>query len=166
MQASGKDSPNTRRTLSVQGHDYQHFSLPAASDILGDISRLPMSLKVLLENILRHEDGRADEVDDAWEPQYPAPPSSAERSRTDFAASVLRLLDVSGSDTDVVRLLTDADGGLAQYSANVSMRNDAPDLGPDERALAAMVLQRGIRALELVRTLIAGESRDNRAVRP
>ena len=49
MQASGKDSPNTRRTLSVQGHDYEYFSLPAASDILGDISRLPMSLKVLLE---------------------------------------------------------------------------------------------------------------------
>ena len=65
MQASGKDSPNTRRTLSVQGHDYEYFSLPAASDILGDISRLPMSLKVRLENILRHEEGRADEVDDA-----------------------------------------------------------------------------------------------------
>jgi aconitate hydratase len=65
MQSSGKDSPNTRCTLSVQGHDYEYFSLPAASDILGDISRLPMSLKVRLENILRHEEGRADEVDDA-----------------------------------------------------------------------------------------------------
>jgi len=61
----GQDSLKTRRKLQVGGQSYQYFSLKALeSGGLGDISRLPFSLKVLLENLLRHEDGRSVTVDD------------------------------------------------------------------------------------------------------
>jgi len=59
------DSLKTRRTLAVQGKSYDYFSLDAAAATIGDISRLPFSLKVLLENLLRYEDGRTVTVDDA-----------------------------------------------------------------------------------------------------
>ena len=63
---SGTDSLKTRRTLSAGGRDYDYFSLEAAAAAgLGDISRLPCSLKILLENLLRHEDGGTVTVDDA-----------------------------------------------------------------------------------------------------
>ncbi len=65
MSATGHDSLNTRRTLTVGDRTYDYFSLPAAAEAgLGDISRLPYSLKVLLENLLRYEDGRSVTVDD------------------------------------------------------------------------------------------------------
>lgn len=51
------DSLNCRRSFEVGGKTYQYFSLPEAAKSLGDISRLPFSLKVLLENLLRWEDG-------------------------------------------------------------------------------------------------------------
>ncbi len=60
----GKDTLQTRRTLTVDGTDYDYFSLTAAADKLGDISRLPFSLKVLLENLLRYEDGQSVTVED------------------------------------------------------------------------------------------------------
>jgi aconitate hydratase len=61
----GHDTLKTRRTLSVSGKSYDYFSLDAAAKAgLGDISRLPYSLKVLLENLLRCEDGRSVTVDD------------------------------------------------------------------------------------------------------
>ena len=65
MIALGQDSLRTRRTLNVGGRAYDHYSLPAAAEAgLGDIARLPFSLKVLLENLLRFEDGRSVTVDD------------------------------------------------------------------------------------------------------
>ena len=65
MIALGQDTLNTRRTLSIGGRSYDYYSLPAAAEAgLGDISRLPFSLKVLLENLLRFEDGRSVSVDD------------------------------------------------------------------------------------------------------
>jgi len=60
----GQDSMNTRRTLKVGGREYDYFSLETAGAALGDISRLPFSLKVLLENLLRYEDGRSVTADD------------------------------------------------------------------------------------------------------
>ena len=57
MTAIGHDSLNTRRTLTVDGKDYEYYSLTAAADVLGDASRLPYSMKVLYENLLRFEDG-------------------------------------------------------------------------------------------------------------
>ncbi|MFT8245399.1 aconitate hydratase AcnA [Roseomonas sp. BN140053] len=66
MRMIGQDSLQTRRTLSVDGKDYFYFSLPEAGKALGiDVARLPNSLKVLLENVLRFEDGRAYTVNDA-----------------------------------------------------------------------------------------------------
>jgi aconitate hydratase len=65
MLVVGQDSLQTRRTLTVDHAAYDYFSLTAAADGgLGDVSRLPFSLKVLLENLLRHEDGRTVTVDD------------------------------------------------------------------------------------------------------
>ena len=46
------DSLNCRRSLEVAGKTYHYYSLPDAAAQLGDISRLPTSLKVLLENCL------------------------------------------------------------------------------------------------------------------
>jgi len=64
MSMIGQDTLKTRRTLEVGGQSYDYFSLKAASDQIGDISRLPYSMKVLLENLLRHEDGRSVSTDD------------------------------------------------------------------------------------------------------
>ena len=65
MKAIGQDSLKTLRTLTVEGKDYLYFSIPEAAKALGDVSRLPVSLKVLLENVLRFEDGAAYVVGDA-----------------------------------------------------------------------------------------------------
>ncbi|MCG8493783.1 MAG: aconitate hydratase AcnA, partial [Sneathiellales bacterium] len=65
MTITGQDSHNTRRTLTVDGKKIDYYSIPAAQQAgLGDLSRLPFSLKVLLENLLRHEDGRTVTAED------------------------------------------------------------------------------------------------------
>ncbi len=64
MARTGLDTLQTRRTLTVDGKEYDYFSLAVAAEQLGDISRLPFSLKVLLENMLRNEDGRSVSVED------------------------------------------------------------------------------------------------------
>jgi aconitate hydratase len=56
MIPTGKDSLNTRSTLTVGSKSYQYYSLAKAAETIGDISRLPFSMKVLLENLLRFED--------------------------------------------------------------------------------------------------------------
>lgn len=54
----GQDTASTRRTLSVGGKTVAYYSIPAAEAAgLGDFSKLPAALKVVLENILRFEDG-------------------------------------------------------------------------------------------------------------
>ena len=55
---SSLDSLNTLATLKVDDKTYHYFSLALAAQSLGDLSKLPMSLKVLLENLLRWEDGK------------------------------------------------------------------------------------------------------------
>ncbi|WP_430417732.1 aconitate hydratase AcnA [Parasphingorhabdus sp.] len=57
MTTTGQDTLGTRSTLSVNGTDYAYYSLSKAAAKLGDIDRLPYTLKVLLENMLRFEDG-------------------------------------------------------------------------------------------------------------
>ena len=64
MTRTGHDTLKTRRTLTVDGKEYDYFSLKEAEKKLGDLSRLPFSLKVLLENLLRFEDGRSVSEDD------------------------------------------------------------------------------------------------------
>jgi len=62
----GQDTARTRRSLSVNGTSISYYSIPAAQQAgLGDFSRLPAALKVVLENMLRFEDdGFSVSVDD------------------------------------------------------------------------------------------------------
>ncbi len=53
------NSFSTRTTLEAAGQSYEIFSLAALSKAGLNITRLPYSLKILLENLLRHEDGRS-----------------------------------------------------------------------------------------------------------
>ncbi len=65
MNGSGHDQLKARRTLNVGSQAYDYYALDAVADAgLGDIARLPYSLKVLLENLLRHENGRTVTADD------------------------------------------------------------------------------------------------------
>jgi aconitate hydratase len=63
MALSGHDSLGARRELQVGELRYDYFSLESAAARLGDVARLPYSLKVLFENLLRHENGRSVTVD-------------------------------------------------------------------------------------------------------
>ena len=61
----GQDTAKTRKKLSVNGKSFVYYSIPAATEAgLGDFSKLPASLKVVLENMLRFEDGKTVSVDD------------------------------------------------------------------------------------------------------
>jgi aconitate hydratase len=61
----GHDTAKTRRTLEVGDQKLAFYSIPAAQEAgLGDFSRLPAALKVVLENMLRFEDGKTVSVED------------------------------------------------------------------------------------------------------
>jgi len=64
MTAVGQDTLNTRSTLEVNGRTIHYYSLAKLGEALGDVSRLPFSMKVLLENMLRFEDGVTVTTDD------------------------------------------------------------------------------------------------------
>jgi len=54
----GQDTLNSKKTLQANGKTYHYFDINAVADKgWGDLSKLPFSLKVLLENLLRFEDG-------------------------------------------------------------------------------------------------------------
>lgn len=61
---ASQDSLGTLSTLEVKGKTYHYYSLPEAAKKLGNIEKLPTSLKVLLENLLRFEDGETVNQDD------------------------------------------------------------------------------------------------------
>ncbi len=59
------DSCNSAKTLVVHDRTYRIYSIPALEQAgIGAVSRLPFSLKILLENLLRHEDGQTVTLDD------------------------------------------------------------------------------------------------------
>ena len=61
----GTDTAKTRRELTAGGSTIAYYSIPAAEEAgLGDFSKLPAVLKVVLENMLRFEDGKTVHVDD------------------------------------------------------------------------------------------------------
>ncbi len=65
MTIIGQDSLGVRRFLKVNGRTYDYFSIDAAEAAgVGNVTRLPYSLKIVLENLLRHEDGRTVTTDD------------------------------------------------------------------------------------------------------
>jgi aconitate hydratase len=64
MTAIGQDTLKARKTLQAGGKSYDYYDLSVAAAKFGDISRLPFSMKVLLENMLRFEDGVTVTEDD------------------------------------------------------------------------------------------------------
>lgn len=57
----------TRQTLNVNGEEYHYYSLKLAEQLgLTNLSSLPFTLKILLENLLRHEDGKSVTDDDIY----------------------------------------------------------------------------------------------------
>src|SRR5436190_8401140 len=62
---ASQNSFNTRTSLTAAGRRFQYFSLPALEKAgFPGLARLPYSLKILLENLLRREDGRFVDADD------------------------------------------------------------------------------------------------------
>ncbi len=61
----GHDTARTRQTLTAGGKTVAFYSIPAAEKAgLGEFAKLPAALKVVLENMLRFEDGKTVSVDD------------------------------------------------------------------------------------------------------
>src|SRR5215510_10387902 len=75
MTTSSKNSLSSRAPLKVGGASFEIFRLDALEKAgIGKVARLPFSLKILLENLLRHEDGRFVHAEDiralaAWNPE-------------------------------------------------------------------------------------------------
>jgi aconitate hydratase len=109
------DSFGARATLAVGGKDYEIFRLDAVKE--GHVDRLPYSLKILLENLLRHEDGRDVTREDIlalanWDPKAtPATEISFTPSRVilqDFTG-VPAVVDLAAMRDAVVKLGGKAD---------------------------------------------------------
>ena len=64
MTSVGHDTLGTRSSFEVNGRTYAYYSLAKAAAALGNVDKLPFSMKVLLENLLRFEDGKTVTVDD------------------------------------------------------------------------------------------------------
>ncbi len=114
-----KDSFGARSTLEVGGKQYEIFRLDAVEE--GHVGRLPYSLKILLENLLRHEDGRDVTREDilalaGWDPK--ADPSE----EISFTPSRVILQDFTGVPA-VVDL-------AAMRDAVVSLGGRAEDINP------------------------------------
>jgi aconitate hydratase len=89
------DSFGTRSTLRVGSRDYEIFRLGALEDAGMRVSRLPYSLRILLENLLRHEDGVGVRADDVralagWDP------SATPSAEISFTPSRVLLQDFTG----------------------------------------------------------------------
>ncbi len=89
------NSFNSHKTLLVQGREYHYQSLNSVAAQLGSLERLPFTIKVLLENLLRKEDGvtvrRADiEAVAGWQPQQ------AQASEIAFSPARVLMQDFTG----------------------------------------------------------------------
>ena len=67
------DTYGTRATLEIEGTEYTYYSLPALAERFPNVHRLPVTMRILLENLLRHEDGASVSEDDIrtvanWDP--------------------------------------------------------------------------------------------------
>ncbi|HYH18225.1 MAG TPA: aconitate hydratase AcnA [Azospirillum sp.] len=121
---TGQDTLKARRTLTVGGRGYDYYSLKAAEEAgLGDLSRLPYSLKVLLENLLRFEDGRSVTTDDI--------------------TALARWLRDKRSDREIAyrpaRVLMQDFTGVPAVCDLAAMREAMADLGGDPRKINPLV---------------------------
>ena len=113
------DSFGARSTLAVGGKDYEIYRLDAVKE--GHADRLPYSLKILLENLLRHEDGRDVTRDDIlalanWDPK------AAPSTEISFTPARVVLQDFTGVPA-VVDL-------AAMRDAVVKLGGSADDINP------------------------------------
>jgi len=96
MSAASKNSFASRTELKVGSETFGIFSLSAAERAgVGRVSRLPFSLKVLLENLLRHEDGKFVHADDI-RAQASSDPASAVEKEISFMPARVLLQDFTG----------------------------------------------------------------------
>ena len=99
MRATSKNSFSTRATLRVGNDSFEIYRLDALERAgVGNVARLPFSLKVLLENLLRHEDDRFVHADDiralaGWDPSSAAGATEKEIS---FMPARVLLQDFTG----------------------------------------------------------------------
>src|ERR1700730_10465389 len=74
MSSASRNSFSARTTLLVGSDSFEIYGLAALARAgVGNVARLPFSLKILLENLLRHEDDRFVHADDigvlaGWDP--------------------------------------------------------------------------------------------------
>jgi aconitate hydratase len=96
MSSASRDSFSARTTLLVGSDSFEIYGLAALARAgVGDVARLPFSLKVLLENLLRHEDDRFVRADDiralaGWDP------SIARETEVSFMPARILLQDFTG----------------------------------------------------------------------
>jgi aconitate hydratase len=96
MSSASRDSFSARTTLLVGSDSFEIYGLAALARAgVGDVARLPFSLKVLLENLLRHEDDRFVHADDiralaGWDP------SIARETEVSFMPARILLQDFTG----------------------------------------------------------------------
>ena len=115
------DSFNCHKTLEVAGRTYDYFDLNVAcGNGLGDISRMPISLKVLLENLLRFEDDKTVKRDDIL--------NIVNRDKTEGAAEIAyRPARVLMQDFTGVPAVADL---AAMRSATVNSGHDSSLINP------------------------------------
>jgi aconitate hydratase len=113
------NSFGARSTLAVGGKDYEIFRLDAVTE--GHVDRLPFSLKILLENLLRHEDGR-DVTREDIEALANWDPTAAPSTEISFTPARVVLQDFTGVPA-VVDL-------AAMRDAVVKLGGSAEDINP------------------------------------
>ena len=119
------DSFKSRKTLQVGAKTYAYYSLEAAAQNgLGDISRLPVSLKVLLENLLRFEDGKTV-------------------TKSDIQAFAGWLKDKGSAEVEIAyrpaRVLMQDFTGVPAVVDLAAMRDAAAKLGANPKAINPLV---------------------------
>jgi len=119
------DSFKSRKTLKVGAKTYAYYSLEAAAQNgLGDISRLPVSLKVLLENLLRFEDGKTV-------------------TQADIKAFAAWLKDKGSAEVEIAyrpaRVLMQDFTGVPAVVDLAAMRDAAAKLGANPKAINPLV---------------------------
>ncbi|RYE00834.1 MAG: aconitate hydratase, partial [Sphingomonadales bacterium] len=119
------DSFKSRKTLKVGAKSYVYYSLEAAAQNgLGDISRLPVSLKVLLENLLRFEDGKTV-------------------TQADIRAFADWIKDKGSAEVEIAyrpaRVLMQDFTGVPAVVDLAAMRDAAAKLGADPKAINPLV---------------------------
>ncbi len=113
-----KNSFDSEQTLNSSGKNYQYYSITKAADAMGvDLTKLPYSIKILLENLLRYEDGISVKAEDIeafaiWAKQGKNPREIAYRPTRvlmqDFTG-VPAVVDLAAMRDAIVEMGEDAD---------------------------------------------------------